>query len=91
MRHHLDKRAADLIAASAGNPDDLLTTREVAKWLGVSVQWLEIGRCKGQGPPWVRIGKRVVRYPRAEVLRWLQGRLHSWTGEYRDTPPPPPA
>ena len=55
IRHHLDRRAADLAqeGAAAGEPDDLLTTTEVAEWLGLSTQWLEIGRSRGYGPKFV--------------------------------------
>jgi predicted DNA-binding transcriptional regulator AlpA len=73
--HHLDKRTASLIAAGAGNPDDLLPTRDVATWLGVSKQWLEIGRHRGFGPPYLKLG-RMVRYRREHVSDWLKERMH---------------
>lgn len=72
-KHHLDKRAAELIAAGAGDPDDLLTTKDVAAWFGVSKQWLEINRSKGDGPPFIKLG-RMVRYRRDAVLQWLDER-----------------
>jgi hypothetical protein len=83
--HHLDKRAAHLIAAaSAGDPGDLLTTKQMATWLGVSVQWLEIGRTKGYGPPFVKLAPRkMVRYRRGDVQAWLAARVHASTAEYR--------
>jgi hypothetical protein len=82
-KHHLDKRAGDLIAAGGGDTDDLLTTKQVATWLGVSVQWLEIGRSKGYGPPFVRLAKkRGVRYKRSTVLKWLAEREYACTAEY---------
>jgi hypothetical protein len=81
--HHLDRRADNLIAEGAGNPDDLLTTEEVAAWLHVSMQWLEIGRHHGYGPPYVRISPRMIRYRRGDVLTWLAGRTHTSTADYR--------
>jgi predicted DNA-binding transcriptional regulator AlpA len=81
--HHLDKRAADLIAAGAGSPDDLLTTIQVAVWLGMRAQTLEIWRCQGKGPPFVRLGPRCVRYKRSIVLAWLFERKCASTAEYR--------
>ena len=42
--HHLDRRAGDIAAQGEGDPDDLLNTTALAKWLGVSTQWVEIGR-----------------------------------------------
>jgi predicted DNA-binding transcriptional regulator AlpA len=82
--HHLDKRAADLLAAlGSGDADDLLTTKEVATWLNVSTQWVEIGRHAGYGPKYVRLSARCVRYRRGDVLDWLTTRTHTWTGQYR--------
>lgn len=82
-KYHLDKRAADLIAAGAGNPDDLLTTRQVALWLSMSVITLEIWRSKGMGPPFIKLTPRMVRYQRGGVLNWLANRrcaptLNQW-------------
>jgi predicted DNA-binding transcriptional regulator AlpA len=72
--HHLDKRADDLITTGANDPDDLLTTKQLAAWLGVSTTTLEIWRCEGKGPPFVRITPRMVRYRRGDVLQWLAER-----------------
>ena len=71
--HHLDRRAGEL-AVVAGDDDDLLNTKELADWLGVSEQWLEIGRHRGYGPPWMRLGPRMVRYARGAVRKWLRKR-----------------
>jgi len=83
-RHHLDRRAAELAAegAEAGEPDQLLTTSDVAEWLGISTQWLEIGRGKNYGPKFVVLSTRRVRYRRTDVLAWLTERTHSHTAEY---------
>jgi hypothetical protein len=51
LRHHLDRRAAGLADEGHGDPDNLLSTPALAEWLGVSTQWLEVGRSKGYGPP----------------------------------------
>ena len=86
--YHLDKRAAALGAAGAGAPDDLLSTKQLAEWLGVSRQWAEINRSKGLGPPWVRISPTRIRYRRADVLCWLAERTYNATGEYVARRPP---
>ena len=82
-RHHLDRRADQLAElGTRGSPDDLLTTPAVAEWLGVSTQWLEIGRSKGYGPRFVRLSTRRVRYRRSDVLDWLGTRTCASTAEY---------
>jgi hypothetical protein len=86
-KHHLDRRADEIAAAGAGNADDLFTTAAVADWLGVSVQWLEIGRSSGRkgkpyGPCFVRLSPRRIRYRRSDVLAWLASRTHKATREY---------
>jgi predicted DNA-binding transcriptional regulator AlpA len=75
-KHLLDKRADQIIGLGEGHPDDLLDTPALARWLGVSVIWLELGRMpkNAYGPPFERIGKRMIRYQRDKVLRWLESR-----------------
>jgi predicted DNA-binding transcriptional regulator AlpA len=84
QRFHIDKRADKLAAeiAAGGDLDELLTTSEVAEWLGLSTQWLEIGRHRGYGPKFVRLSPRRVRYLRKSVLEFLAERTHASTGEY---------
>jgi hypothetical protein len=83
--HHLDRRAFDLIeAANEGTDEDLMSTPRVAVWLGVSPEWLEIGRSRGWGPPFLRLSPRRVRYRRGTVKAWLKERAHRCTAEYAD-------
>lgn len=84
QRHHLDRRAEEIAKSPVadGPPDQLLSTREVADWLGVSIQFMEIGRHKGYGPRFVRLGPRKIVYRRADVLHWLGTRTHASTQEY---------
>ena len=77
----LDRRAAAIAEAAQGAPDDLLSTRAVAEWLGVSVQFLEVGRHRGYGPKFVRIGPARIRYRRAEILAWLEERTFASTSQ----------
>jgi hypothetical protein len=75
-KHHLDQRADSIIALGAidGDDDLLLTTPQTALWLGVSIQFLEIGRSQNYGPPFVTLAPRVVRYRKDEVNKWLRER-----------------
>lgn len=80
--HHLDRRAAN-IAAQDGDDDDLLTTRELANWFSVSEQWVQIGRVKKYGPPYEKLGPKVIRYRRGRVRQWLNTRTCRSTADYR--------
>lgn len=69
-KHHLDGRARELQDVDLGHEDLLFNTQQVAEWLQVSRNWLEAGRSRGYGPPFVRIGRRV-RYRVGDVKAWL--------------------
>jgi predicted DNA-binding transcriptional regulator AlpA len=81
-RHHIDRRAHDVVAADIGADDELLSTYATANWLGVSMQWLEIGTSKGYGPLYQKISPRCVRYRRGDVQAWLKERTFASTAEY---------
>lgn len=82
-RHHLDGRASSIADIAKDRSDDeLLSTRETAHWLGVSDQWLELGRAKNYGPKFLRISPRVVRYRRSDVRKWLDSRAFASIAEY---------
>ena len=51
--------------------------------VGVSTQWLEIGRSKGYGPEFVRLGPKLIRYTRGNVRKYLKARSHASTSEYQ--------
>jgi predicted DNA-binding transcriptional regulator AlpA len=82
---HLDKRADLIAAAGVGDDDDLLTTKDMARWLRVSTQWLHRARAAGYGPPYERIGPHCIRYRRSKVRAWLDERSHQSTAEYART------
>ncbi len=74
-KHHLDRRAATIADDHGeGDPDDLLSTRELALWLGTTEQWCEAGRLKGYGPRFIKLSPKLVRYRRSDVLQWLRSR-----------------
>lgn len=84
--HHLDRRAPQIIALGDGPDDELINTKTLAHWLGVSTQWLEIGRTRGYGPVFERLSTRMIRYKRGAVREWLQQRAHASTADYRRNP-----
>lgn len=50
-----------------------LNDRELAKLTGLAVQTLRNWRCKGRGPAYVKVGRRVI-YPVDDVLRFMEAR-----------------
>jgi predicted DNA-binding transcriptional regulator AlpA len=60
----------------------LLTPKEAAKLLKVSVSWLAKARMQGDGPPYIQIGGRSVRYSVAVLIQWMKSRQRQSTSEY---------
>jgi predicted DNA-binding transcriptional regulator AlpA len=58
----------------------LLTPKETAERLKVSVSWLAKARMRGDGPPFIRIG-RSIRYTELALLQWMKSHQHLSTGE----------
>lgn len=59
-----------------GAPDDdrSIDTHEAARLLGLSTFGLAEIRRKGGGPPFYRVGKRVVRYRLGDMRAWIAAR-----------------
>jgi predicted DNA-binding transcriptional regulator AlpA len=51
--------------------DRLLTERELADWLKVSIPTLRRWRMEGIGPEFIKCGPSLVCYQLAAVQRWL--------------------
>jgi Helix-turn-helix domain len=58
----------------------LLTSKEAAKLLKVSLSWLAKARMRGDGPPYILIG-RSVRYREDVLIQWVKGRQRRSTSE----------
>jgi predicted DNA-binding transcriptional regulator AlpA len=58
----------------------LLTTREAAAFLHLSESWLAKARMRGDGPPYVKIG-RSIRYREATLVQWLKSKQRLSTTE----------
>jgi predicted DNA-binding transcriptional regulator AlpA len=52
---------------------DFLTEKELAEHLKIKVKTLQLWRMKGQGPPHIRLGSKLVRYRLHEVREFLEG------------------
>jgi predicted DNA-binding transcriptional regulator AlpA len=60
------------------------TTKEAAKRLGLAVRTLEGFRCKGGGPRYCKIGKRIVRYRIEDLDAWAEERIQGGLEEVVD-------
>jgi hypothetical protein len=49
----------------------LLTPKEAARFLKVSLSWLAKARMRGDGPRYIKFGKSI-RYSEAALLDWLK-------------------
>lgn len=79
---HTDHRFVDSPNISVkASSDQFLTTKEVAVLLKVSIQWVEIGRVYGYGPPFIKITNRMVRYRLSDIQEWIAMRLYTSTSE----------
>ncbi len=63
------------------HPDALLFTAEAAFILGLSPRTLEALRLKGDGPPYVLVTRKAVRYRRQDLLEWIRTRRRSSTSD----------
>jgi predicted DNA-binding transcriptional regulator AlpA len=59
----------------------LLTPKEAAKLLKVSLSWLAKARMRGDGPPYVRISPRSILYTEATLMQWMKSRQRTSTSE----------
>jgi excisionase family DNA binding protein len=76
----LSRERASLATGKATGLDRLLTPKEAADYLRVSDSWLAKARMRGDGPPFVRIG-RSIRYSEAALVQWMRGRQRLSTSE----------
>jgi excisionase family DNA binding protein len=54
--------------------EGLMTEAELARLLRVSLSTVKRLRVSGEGPPYVKIGPRAIRYDREAVRAWLKRR-----------------
>jgi predicted DNA-binding transcriptional regulator AlpA len=59
----------------------LLTPREAARLLKVSVSWLAKARMRGDGPAYIKVG-RSIRYTEIALQQWLKAHQHLSTSEH---------
>jgi predicted DNA-binding transcriptional regulator AlpA len=68
------------LARELNGPERLLTPRDAARILGISESWLAKSRMRGDGPPYVKLG-RSVRYGEDDLAKWKRSRVQGSTSE----------
>jgi predicted DNA-binding transcriptional regulator AlpA len=63
------------------DPNALLYTAEAAFLLGLSPRTLETLRLKGDGPSFIAVTKKAVRYRRQDIMEWIRVRKRQSTSE----------
>lgn len=59
----------------------LLSPKETAARFKVSVSWLAKARMRGDGPPYIKVGGRSVRYTEVALIQWMKSRQRLSTSE----------
>lgn len=62
--------------------DGLLSEEEAAEFLGYSKRALQNWRHRGDGPPFIRISERAVRYRRRDLIEWCESLMEESTSSY---------
>jgi len=65
--------------------DDLLSNEQTAALLGIKKNTLEIWRCKGKGPAFIKLGEHPsspIRYQRSRVMAWIAANTFASTSAY---------
>jgi predicted DNA-binding transcriptional regulator AlpA len=52
----------------------LLSRDEIQAEYGISRRWLELAAISGEGPPFIKVSSRMVRYRRNQLEKWLNDR-----------------
>jgi Helix-turn-helix domain len=69
-RKQPEARGINVSNVSTANPDQHLDESQAAALLGVTVRSLQKWRLTGDGPPFVRMSSRCVRYRVGDLQRW---------------------
>lgn len=61
--------------------NQLLTTAEAAKYLGISKAFLERDRWAGARVQFIKVGSRAVRYRLSDLESYIEGQVRHSTSE----------
>ena len=75
-----DRKPFPKAAPQITSGERLLTAKDAANLLRLSESWLAKARMRGDGPPYVKLG-RAIRYREGALLQWLRSRQRLSTNE----------
>jgi predicted DNA-binding transcriptional regulator AlpA len=75
-----DSSESNALPREASRGDPLLTPKEAARFMRVSESWLAKARMRGDGPPYVQIG-RAIRYQQSDLITYIRSRRRLSTSE----------
>jgi len=70
----ITQRSAALVAV-------LLTPKDAAKIMKVSLSWLAKARMRGDGPSYIKLG-RSIRYTEVSLQQWMKSRQRLSTSDH---------
>ena len=71
----------DILRQSPSWLDEAIDTEEASRIIGFPVCTLHTWRSRGDGPPFLKLGSRAVRYQRRTLLRWMADRQRQNTSD----------
>lgn len=71
----------EILKHSPGWLDEAIDTEEASRIVGFPPCTLHTWRCRGEGPPFLKLGARSVRYQRRALLEWLAARQRRNTSD----------
>jgi predicted DNA-binding transcriptional regulator AlpA len=78
---HRDTEKAPLIPLP-DNDDTLITRSDLPQYLPVASQTLARWATEGQGPRFIKLGRRLVAYRAGDLREWLYSRSRQNTIDY---------
>lgn len=74
VKDEVKRALADVTPAPApSGPDaEYIDDRQLAAWLGMSRETIQQQRCRGEGPPFIKVARKAVRYHVPTVRAWLK-------------------
>lgn len=66
--------------------NEILDTKDAAKFLRLSTKTLENWRCRGFGPRFLKLSRKAVRYRVVDLVSWMDGVTISSTSEKPTNP-----